>query len=158
MNKALEVEPASLIPAVELEQPANAALLVAGAASDFDCAFNSYAAVGALITGEFVDALQTADRWPYNQRTVASGQGRYSTNSCTGLGMYQPLQASRVSASARTLGNCIPICADPRAAASRTWSMICRKIGVGLPGEIAISKATVLIKIVQMVQRVKHKT
>lgn len=99
LNKALEVEPASLIPAVELEQPANAALLVAGAASDFDCAFNSYAAVGALITGEFVDALQTADRWPYNQRTVASGQGRYSTNSCTGLGMYQPLQASRVSAS-----------------------------------------------------------
>jgi hypothetical protein len=99
LGKALEVQPASLIPAVDLEQPANAALLVQGAASDFDCAFNSFAAVGALITGEFVDALQTADRWPYNQRTVASNQGRYSTSTCTGLGMFQPLQAARVSAS-----------------------------------------------------------
>jgi hypothetical protein len=99
LGKTLEVQPASLIPAVDLEQPANAALLVAGAASDFDCAFNSYAAVAALITGEFVDALQTADRWPYNQRTVASNQSRYSTSTCTGLGMYQPLQAARVSAS-----------------------------------------------------------
>ena len=99
VNKALEVEPAAFVPAVDLERPANAALLVTGAAADFDCAFNSYAAVGALITGEFVDALQTADRWPYNQRTVRSNQSRYSTNTCTGLGMYQPLQAARVSAS-----------------------------------------------------------
>src|SRR5436190_4077446 len=99
LGKALNVEPADRIPAVDLENPANAVLLVAGAAADFDCAFNSYAAVGALITQEFVDALQTADRWPYNQRTVVSNQVRYSQNSCTGLGMYTPLQSSRVSAS-----------------------------------------------------------
>lgn len=98
VDRALNVEPASLIPAVDLETPANAALLVTGAASDFDCAFSSFVAVGALITGEFVDALQTADRWPYNQRTVASNQLRYSTSLCDALGLYKPLQSSRVSA------------------------------------------------------------
>src|SRR5919109_2587711 len=78
LSKILDVQPANLIPSGEVENPANAALLVTGAAADFDCAFNSYVAVGALITGEFVDALQTADRWPYNQRTVAPNQVRYS--------------------------------------------------------------------------------
>ena len=99
INKTLSVEPANLIPAVTLEAPENAALLVAGAASDFDCAFNSYVVVGALLGEEFEDALQTADRWPYDQRTVTAAQGRYSQNSCTALGVYTPLQAARVSAS-----------------------------------------------------------
>ena len=97
-NKALSVEPANLIPAVALESPENASLLVTGAASDFDCAFNSYVVVGALMGEEFEDALQTADRWPYDQRTVAANQSRYSQNGCTALGIYQPLQAARVSA------------------------------------------------------------
>ena len=99
LDKLLSVESATLIPAVELESPANAALLVNGAAADFDCAFNSFAAVTGLISGELVDALQTADRWPYHQRTVAPNQARYSTFGCTALGLYQPLQASRASAS-----------------------------------------------------------
>ena len=99
INKALNVEPANLIPAVTLEAPENAALLVAGAASDFDCAFGSYVVVGGLIGEELEDALQTADRWPYDQRTVTAAQSRYSQNSCTGLGVYTPLQAARVSAS-----------------------------------------------------------
>jgi len=98
LGKALNVEPADRIPAVDMENPANAALLVSGAAADFDCAFNSYVAVSALITQEFVDALQTADRWPYNQRTVTPANARYSQNGCTALGIYAPLQQSRVSA------------------------------------------------------------
>jgi hypothetical protein len=98
MDDLLSVEPAALIPAVELETPGNASLLLNGAAADFDCAFNSFAAVTALISGETVDALQTADRWPYHQRTVNPSQTRYSRNDCTGLGLYQPLQASRASA------------------------------------------------------------
>jgi hypothetical protein len=97
INKALEVQPANLIPAVTLEAPENAGLLVAGSASDFDCAFNSYVVVGALIGEEFEDALQTASRWPYDQRTVTANQAMYAQNSCTGLGVYTPLQASRVS-------------------------------------------------------------
>jgi hypothetical protein len=98
-NKALTVQPANLIDAVALESsPANAALFVAGAGADFDCAFGSYVLVGALIGEEFEDALQTADRWPYDQRTVSANQSRYSQNSCTALGVYTPLQAARVSA------------------------------------------------------------
>ncbi|MGH9885121.1 MAG: hypothetical protein ACREBE_06315, partial [bacterium] len=99
LNKALSVQPANLIPAVSLESPANAALLVAGTASDFDCAFNSFVVVGALIGEEFEDALQTADRWPYDQRNVTASNVRYAQNGCTALGMYTPLQAARVSAS-----------------------------------------------------------
>lgn len=100
LNKALTVQPANLIDAVALESsPANANLLVSGAASDFDCAFGSYVVVGALIGEEFEDGLQTADRWPYDQRTVTANLSRYASNSCTGLGVYTPLQAARVSAS-----------------------------------------------------------
>src|ERR671937_730397 len=98
LGKALSVAPADRIPAVDMENPANAALLVAGAAADFDCTFNSYVAVTALMSQEFVDALQTADRWPYNQRTVTPANARYSQNGCTALGIYAPLQQSRVSA------------------------------------------------------------
>ena len=98
LNKALSVQPANLIDASALEQPVNASLLVTGAAGDFDCAFNSFVVVGALLGEEFEDALQTADRWPYDQRTVTANQSRYSQNTCTGLGIYQPLQAARSSA------------------------------------------------------------
>jgi hypothetical protein len=100
LNKALEVQPANLIDAVALEaSPANASLLVNGAAADFDCAFGSYVVVGGLIGEELEDGLQTADRWPYDQRTVTANLSRYASNSCTGLGVYTPLQAARVSAS-----------------------------------------------------------
>ena len=50
-----------------------------------------------MIGEELDDAVQTADRWPYDQRTVSANQSRYSQNSCTGLGVYTPLQAARVS-------------------------------------------------------------
>lgn len=98
LNKALSVQPANLINANTLEAPENAGLLAAGAASDYDCAFNSYVVVGALIGEEFEDAIQTADRWPYDQRTTTANLSRYSQNGCTTLGIYQPLQAARVSA------------------------------------------------------------
>src|SRR5829696_5948427 len=98
LSKVLQVQPANLIPAVDLEKPENAALLVTGAASDFDCAFNSYVVVGGLIGEELEDALQTADRWPYDQRNVTANLARYAGSSCTALGIYTPLQAARVSA------------------------------------------------------------
>jgi starch-binding outer membrane protein, SusD/RagB family len=98
LDRLLQVQPADLIPAVTLEQPVNAALLVNGVAADFDCAFNSFVVVGALIGEEFEDALQTAARWPYDQRNVTADQTFYSINGCTALGIYSPLQAARVSA------------------------------------------------------------
>ena len=80
--------------------PANAQLLVNGAIGDFECAFNSYTVLGALIGDELNDATQTADRFPYDARTLTSSDRRYAMNACDGLGVYTPLQAARVSADA----------------------------------------------------------
>jgi hypothetical protein len=97
-NNALEVQNPSSIPASGLEIPANAQLLVNGAIADFECAAGSYVVMGALITDEFIDATQTADRYPYERRTMTSSDTRYATNSCIGLGVYTPLQTARFSA------------------------------------------------------------
>lgn len=94
----LGVTSPSRIPASSLEDPANAALLVNGAVADFECAFGSYVVAGGLIGEELEDATQTADRYPYDQRTMISSSGRYATSSCSGLGVYSPLQTARVSA------------------------------------------------------------
>ena len=98
VNKALQVESPSRIPAEPLETPANAALLVNGAVSDFECAFGAYVVIGGLIGEELDDYTQTASRWPYDRRDVQSNQTMYSTSSCEGLGLYTPLQTARVSA------------------------------------------------------------
>lgn len=98
LDEILEVTPTGLIPAGGLEIPANAAILVSGVASDFDCAFGSYVVVTGLMGEELDDALQTAARWPYDQRMVLANQTFYATNSCTGIGIYTPLQTARVSA------------------------------------------------------------
>ena len=62
VNKALQVESPSRIPAEPLETPANAALLVNGAVSDFECAFGAYVVIGGLIGEELDDYTQTASR------------------------------------------------------------------------------------------------
>src|SRR6266550_1691705 len=80
-NNALEVQNPSVIPANGLEVPANAQLLTVGAIADFECA----------------DATQTADRYPYERRSMVSSDARYSTNTCIGLGVYTPLQTARFS-------------------------------------------------------------
>jgi len=98
LDKVLEVQPSSLIPAGGLEIPANAALLVAGAASDFDCAFGAYVVATGLIGEELDDALQTAARWPYDQRAVLASQSYYSQNGCESIGLYTPLNTARASA------------------------------------------------------------
>jgi len=98
VNKALSVDSPSRIPAGTLETPANAALLVNGAVSDFECAFGAYVVVGGLVGEELDDYTQTASRWPYDRRDVQSNQSMYSVNSCDGLGVYTPLQTARVTA------------------------------------------------------------
>ncbi len=94
----LEVESSSRIPAENVETPANAQLLMDGAIADFECAFASYAVESATVGEEFIYAQQTADRVPADARTTLPTDVRYSTNSCTGLGVYSPLQISRSSA------------------------------------------------------------
>lgn len=97
-DNALEVQNPSTVPASLLEVPANAQLLVNGAIADFECAAGSYAVMGGLITDELLDATQTADRFPYDRRTMASSDRRYAVNDCVNLGVYTPLQTARFSA------------------------------------------------------------
>jgi len=97
-NNALEVRNPSVIPASGLEVPSNAQLLTVGAIADFECAAGAYVVLGGEITDELIDATQTADRYPYERRSMVSSDARYSTNTCIGLGVYTPLQTARFSA------------------------------------------------------------
>lgn len=94
----LEVDTPSRIPAEELENPANAALLVNSAVADFECAFGAYVVIGGLIGEELVDATQTADRYPYDSRNITPADRRYSVFGCVELGVYTPLSTARASA------------------------------------------------------------
>ncbi len=98
LRNPLDVEPASRIPAGEIETSGNAQILVDGAVADFECAFNSYTAIGGLIGEEFVYAEQTAARAPYDRRSTTPSDVIYSVSSCGALGVYTPLQTARGSA------------------------------------------------------------
>ena len=97
IENPLDVETSSRIPAVNVETPANAQLLVDGAVADFECAFASYVVEGATVGEEFMYAQQTADRVPADRRAVIPTDTRYSTGSCAALAVYQPLQIARAS-------------------------------------------------------------
>jgi hypothetical protein len=93
----LHVTSPSRIPAANLEDPSNAALLVNGAVADFECGFGAYVTATGLIGDELDDATQTAARYPYDQRTMISSSTTYQSAACDGLGVYSPLQTARVS-------------------------------------------------------------
>lgn len=97
LKNPLEVEPASRVPAAQLETPENALLLSNGAIGDFECAFNSYTGQGGLIGEEFMYAGPTASRAPYDRRNTTKDDLDYAINSCTGTGVYTPLQTARQS-------------------------------------------------------------
>jgi hypothetical protein len=98
-----DVENINRVPAEQTEVPGNAALLVNGAAGLFECALGAYVVAGGLIGEELVDATQTANRYPYDQRTILPTDARYSTFGCAALGTYTPLNAARGAAD-RVLG------------------------------------------------------
>lgn len=97
LKNPLEVAPASRVPAAQLETPGNALLLSNGAIGDFECAFNSYTGQGGLIGEEFIYAGPTASRAPYDRRNTTKDDLDYAVNSCTGTGVYTPLQTARQS-------------------------------------------------------------
>ncbi len=98
LNNPLDVETSSRIPAVNVETPANAQLLVDGAVADFECAFAAYTVQSATVGEEFIYAQQTADRVPADRRSAIPTDNRYATGSCAALAAYQPLQVARASA------------------------------------------------------------
>lgn len=102
LSDPLAVEPASRIPAGQLEVPANALILSDGAVGDFECAFRVYAAMSGLIGEEFMYTAQTLSRSPYDRRATTKDDNDYGVNTCTGgtnaaYGVYTPLQTARRS-------------------------------------------------------------
>jgi hypothetical protein len=97
-DQLLDVDSQSRIPAELLEVPANAELMVRAALGDFECAAGAYFVVSGLIGEELKDGLQTADRYPYDQRTLSPVDRRYQAFDCQSIGTYQPLQTARASA------------------------------------------------------------
>jgi starch-binding outer membrane protein, SusD/RagB family len=100
LSDPLDVEPASRIPAADLEVPGNALLLSDGAVGDFECAFRVYTAMSGLIGEEFIYTAQTLSRSPYDRRATTKDDNDYGVNSCTGgtnaaYGVYTPLQTAR---------------------------------------------------------------
>ncbi|HEU5183724.1 MAG TPA: RagB/SusD family nutrient uptake outer membrane protein [Gemmatimonadaceae bacterium] len=97
-DELLNVDSPSRIPAENLESPANAELMVNSAIADFECAAGAYFVVSGLIGEELLDGLQTADRYPYDQRSLTPADRRYQAFDCTAIGTYLPLQTARASA------------------------------------------------------------
>lgn len=98
LDELLSVDRPTTVPADVTEDPLKAQLMVNGAIADFECAFGAYVVMGGMIGEEFIDATQTADRWPYDRREVQPGDSRYATGTCQGLGVYTPLSTARFSA------------------------------------------------------------
>jgi starch-binding outer membrane protein, SusD/RagB family len=96
---ALDVETSNRIAAEQFENdPSNAQTLLNGVTGDFECAAGAYAAIGGLIGDELQDATQTADRFPYDNRTMTSADRRYQVQNCDALGVYGPLNKARAGA------------------------------------------------------------
>lgn len=98
VDRLLTVETPSRLQDAQYLQPQNAALIVASAGADFECAFGSYIVASGLGAGELTDASSTAARWSYDRRTVLSSDALYSTAGCTGLGVYTPISTARFTA------------------------------------------------------------
>lgn len=99
LDKALEVETPSRLPAADLETPATAELLVTSAQRDLECAYGAYVVSSGLVAGELQDGSQTAARWDYDRRSLRPEQTTYASTSCTGAyGFYTPLNIARFTA------------------------------------------------------------
>ncbi|HET7274576.1 MAG TPA: RagB/SusD family nutrient uptake outer membrane protein [Longimicrobiaceae bacterium] len=98
----LKVEAPSQLPAEDLENPRNAALLVNGAVADFECAYGAFVTVQGIIADELSDAQLGAAAWFYDRRdsNLAPGSA-YGENSCSSNqtpGIYRPLSTARWAA------------------------------------------------------------
>ncbi|HEX2211500.1 MAG TPA: RagB/SusD family nutrient uptake outer membrane protein [Longimicrobium sp.] len=98
LDDLLSVDKPTTVPAEVIDDPLKAQLMVNGAVADFECAFGAYVVMSGLIGEEFIDATQTADRWPYDRREVQPGDSRYATFSCQAIGVYTPLSTARFTA------------------------------------------------------------
>ena len=98
----LEVDAPSLLPADDLENPSNAALLVNGAVADFECAYGAFVVVQGIMSDELVDAQLGAAAWFYDRRDAGTNpSSAYGVNGCNSAqtpGVYRPVSTARWSA------------------------------------------------------------
>jgi hypothetical protein len=94
-EKLLEAEAPQLIEEANLQQPANASVLVSGVVADFECAFTSYIATLGAISDEYRDSQANADTWQLDRRTNTANGGLYATNTCGGFAAYTPVSIAR---------------------------------------------------------------
>ena len=97
-NNLLDVQAPDAIGTTTLENPGSALLLVQSTIGDFDCALGSYVVATGLMSGELQETTLTASRWSYDRRDIDPNETAYSTNDCTSLGTYTPLQTARFTA------------------------------------------------------------
>ena len=101
-SRLLDVTAPNAVPVSILDDPSNAALMVASAVGDFQCAFGSAIAVEGLIAGELSDTQLGAAQWDYARRTANTlTNGIYGTSGCAGtqgFGIYLPLATARYDA------------------------------------------------------------
>ena len=101
-NRLLDVTTPNAVPVALLDDPKNAALMVASAVGDFQCALGSTIAVEGLIAGELSDTQLGAAQWDYARRTANTlTNGIYGTSGCAGtqgFGVYLPLSTARYDA------------------------------------------------------------
>ena len=95
IDRLLSIETPSRLAEESLITPANAALLVASAAGDFQCAYGSYVVASGMAAGELYETTQTASRWSYDRRDVRPTDSHYSTFGCAAIGVYTPLNTAR---------------------------------------------------------------
>ncbi|HEY2854061.1 MAG TPA: hypothetical protein VGJ18_14495 [Gemmatimonadaceae bacterium] len=101
-NRLLDVTTPNAVPVSLLDNPTNAALMVASAVGDFQCALGSAIGVEGLISGELSDTQLGAAQWDYARRTANTlTNGIYGTSGCAGtqgFGVYLPLSTARYDA------------------------------------------------------------
>ena len=99
LDRALEVETPSRVPASDLQTPSSANLLVNSAQRDLECAYGAFVVVSGLVAGELQDGSQTASRWDFDRRSIRPEQTSYASTSCEGAyGIYTPLNTARYTA------------------------------------------------------------
>jgi hypothetical protein len=98
----LDVQTQTQITESQLQDPANASLIVNGAVSDFECALGAYVVGMGLLADEFESAGGAALFFDWDRRTQDPGSGTYAVGNCladqTQMGTYRPMSTARYTA------------------------------------------------------------
>jgi hypothetical protein len=97
LDDVLQVEAPSRVLPQDLENPANARVIVNGVVADFECAFGAYITVAGTVGEEFRDASIASQWWAFDRRSFGPTGSNYATSGCSGGagGVYVPLSTAR---------------------------------------------------------------